>query len=87
VPLEPRRLDTGALVFGNADERLPHTAIGVVVRPVDKAGVVLLRGGVAQPEARLSLREQGQSIGIRLVAPYRPGMDLAAALGGGAGAA
>lgn len=81
-----RNLDTGALIYRSADDTDPLLAIGAVVRRGDGAAMALLGGISLQPDAHVSLRDHNRAIGLRLIAPYRAGMRLAAPLGGGAGA-
>ncbi|WP_332693568.1 FAD-dependent oxidoreductase [Devosia sp.] len=83
VPDEKRVLEPGTLIHANPDATDPLRAIGVVVRSINGAAVALVTGTKGQSA---SAREPGRATGIRLLAPYRDGMDLAAALGGGAGA-
>ena len=81
-PDETRVLEPGALIQANADESDPLKAIGVVVRVIDGVAIALVKGATGQT---VSVQEPGRAIAARLVAPYSEGMDLAAALGGGAG--
>lgn len=83
APDEKRLLEPGTLIHANPDTTDPLRAIGVVVRSINGAAVALVSGQQGQVA---SAREPGRAIGIRLLAPYREGMDLAAALSGGAGA-
>lgn len=76
-----RALETGALIQADADETDPLKAIGVIVRSVEGAAIALVRSEAGQTA---SVRVPGRAIAITLMAPWRPGMDLAAALGGGA---
>jgi sarcosine oxidase subunit alpha len=82
APQENRLLETGTLIHAGPDETDPLHAIGVVLRNVEGAAIALVRGA---PGEVASLREPGRTIAIRLVAPYRVGMNLAAALGSSAG--
>ncbi|HEY8577619.1 MAG TPA: FAD-dependent oxidoreductase [Devosia sp.] len=82
-PVEPRRLNVGALVYATADESNPLHAIGVIIRSQGEVAVALVNG---TPGATVFCREPGRAVAIRLVTAYRDGMDLAAALGSGAGA-
>ena len=84
VPGEKRMLQPGALIHRNADEIEPMSAIGVVLQVRDGAAIALIAASDAGPTA--AVREQGRAITVRLVGPYADGMDLAAALGGSAGA-
>jgi sarcosine oxidase subunit alpha len=83
VPDEKRVLEPGTLIHVNPDATDPLQAIGVVVRSINGAAVALVTGTKGQAA---SARDPGRSTDIRLLTPYRDGMDLAAALGGGAGA-
>lgn len=67
VPDEARLLETGALIFADADQADPREAIGVVVRIVDGKAIALVAGS---PGRAASVREPGRAIGIRLVAPH-----------------
>ena len=87
APSEERSLEPGALIQPDADSSDPLAAIGVVVRPLKGAAVALLDGTRAASGQPASVRDHGRAIPVRLVAIYRDGMDLAAALGSGAGPA
>lgn len=71
APEESRTVETGALIYANADETDPLKAIGVVARPINGQAVVLIKGSEGQSA---SVRESGRAIAIRLVSPYRDGM-------------
>jgi sarcosine oxidase subunit alpha len=73
----------GTLVYASPDESNPLKAIGTVVRIMQGFAIALVAGTTGQS---VCVREPGRAITIRLVAPYREGMDLAAALGGGTSA-
>ena len=75
------------MIQPDADSSDPLAAIGVVVRPLKGAAVALLDGTRAASGQPASVRDHGRAIPVRLVAIYRDGMDLAAALGSGAGPA
>lgn len=81
-PGEKRMLEPGTLIHADADTTDPLHAIGVVVRNINGTAIALVAGAMGQ---MASAREPGRVIGVQLVAPYREGMDLAAALGSGAG--
>lgn len=83
TPVEKRMLQVGTLIYPNADLRDPLEAIGVVARVLDGCAIALVTGLEGQ---RAWVREPGHVVGIRLIAPWHDGMDLAAALGGSAGA-
>jgi sarcosine oxidase subunit alpha len=81
APVDRRALDRGALIHLSSDQGDPREAVGVVVSALDGGALALLGRPEAQTGDRLSLRDHGQAIPIRLVAPFAEGMDLAAALG------
>ena len=81
TPVEQRQLIVGTLVYAGPDESDPLKAIGTVVRIVQGVAIALVAGTSGQSA---SVREPGRAITIRLVVPYSEGMDLSAALGGGA---
>lgn len=81
-PDEKRALEPGTLIHADADTTDPLHAIGVVVRNINGTAIALAAGAMGQ---MASAREPGRAIGVQLAAPYREGMDLAAALGSGAG--
>lgn len=83
VPDEKRVLEAGTLIQADPDATDPLQAIGVVVRSLNGTAIALVAGTKGQAA---SAREPGRMTGIRLLTPYRDGMDLAAALGSGAGA-
>ncbi|WP_127752381.1 FAD-dependent oxidoreductase [Devosia sp. 1566] len=87
APGEARALDRGALIHLASDRSDPRNAIGVVVAALDGGAIALIGKPGAQVGEWASLRDHGGAIPIRLVAPYRDDMDLAAALGRGTGAA
>lgn len=62
-----RRLETGALIQQDAEEKDPLRAIGVVVRIVDGTAIALVAGTMGQDA---SLMAQGRSIAIRIGAPW-----------------
>lgn len=80
-PVEQRRLTVGTLIHAGPDERDALKAIGVVVRIIEGTAIALVAGVEGQVA---SVREPGRSVAIRLGAAYSDGMDLGAALGGGA---
>jgi sarcosine oxidase subunit alpha len=75
-----RRLDTGALVYRDADDTNPLQSTGVIVRPGEGAALALLSAGQNVVDGHASLRDNGRAIALRLVAPYKPGMKLVAPL-------
>lgn len=81
VPDKPRPLGVGALIQASADESDPLKAVGVVVRQLEGCAIALVCGVEGQ---RALVREPDSLVAIALVAQWREGMDLAAALGGGA---
>ena len=87
APGEARVLDRGALIHFASDRCDPREAIGVVLTSTDGGAIALVGKLGAQVGDWLSLRDHGQAIPIRLVAPYEEGTDLATAFGNGAGPA
>lgn len=81
--IEPRILEPGALLHGNSDDVNPHTAVGVVVRPVEGGAIALLDSSRANMGAAV-VHEENRAVPVRFIAPYTDGMNLAAALGGSA---
>lgn len=77
-----RNLDTGALIYRDADDTDPLQAIGVIVRPGEGAAMALLAAGPYAVDAHVSLRDHGRAIALRLTAPYQSGMKLVAPLRG-----
>jgi len=70
IPVEPRRLETGTLIFISSDQTDPRHAIGVVLRAEpDKAIALIARHGIRAGET-VTLRDQNQPIAIRLAEPY-----------------
>lgn len=86
APAEQRALEAGALIQADADRSDPLDAIGVVVRPLKCAAIALLDRAATASGATATVRDHGRAIPVRLVSVYREGMNLAAALGSGAGA-
>lgn len=84
---DKRHLDTGALIYRDADDSDPALAIGVVVRHGEGAAMALLGGGTYASDMHLSLRDGGRIVGIRLVSHYRQDAASAPTLGGEAGPA
>lgn len=84
APVEARMLEPGSLIHRSSNDSNPRHAVGVVLRTTDKGAIALV---AKQQKQTLSLRDHSRAVAIRLVAPYVEGMDLAAALGGNAGAA
>src|SRR5690606_26019958 len=64
IPDEPRRLETGALVYRGPDEADPRTALGVVLRPRDEGDALALVARTAPP--RLMVRDHGREVAVRL---------------------
>jgi sarcosine oxidase subunit alpha len=84
APVEARMLEPGSLIHRSSGDSNPQHAVGVVLQATDKGAIALI---ARQQPHTLSLRDHSRAIAIRLIAPYVEGMDLAAALGGNAGAA
>ncbi|MHA6691540.1 FAD-dependent oxidoreductase [Devosia sp. A449] len=68
APDEARLLEVGALIYANADETDPLSAIGVVVRIIGDKTIALVRGSAGQ---HASLREPGRAIAIKLIENFR----------------
>jgi sarcosine oxidase subunit alpha len=85
APLEKRRLEVGALVYADADEKSPFKAIGVVVRVGDGGAAALLTAS-AQSASTAYVREDTRSIAVRVIGPYASSTNLDAPLGSGPGA-
>ena len=86
APSETRTLEPGALIHRSADDTDPLAAIGVVARVTTDATIALLAASHTGTSQTAAVREQDRATSVRLVAPYVAGMNLAAALGSGAGA-
>lgn len=84
APIEKRRLEVGGLIYPNADETDPFAAVGVVVHAVDNGAVAVMSALAARPGMLVFVREDNRPIAVRQIGAYEPGLDLKAALGGGA---
>jgi sarcosine oxidase subunit alpha len=67
APNDARQLETGALIYADADETDPLRAIGVVVRVTGKETIALVAGAIGQTA---SLREPDRTVAITLLARY-----------------
>ncbi|HEY0034480.1 MAG TPA: hypothetical protein VGB81_14555, partial [Devosia sp.] len=79
APLEQRRLETGALIYGDADEADPFKAIGVVVRGGSE-GVSAMLARQTDFGKTVYVREDNRSFPVRVA-----GEASGAALGSSAG--
>lgn len=80
-----RMLETGSLIFVNSDQTNPLHAIGVVVGQPKAASLGLIASRYATPDHGVTVRDQGQAISAKLVAPS-PAAPSDAPLGGSPGA-
>lgn len=83
APQEPRRLQTGALIYADVDQSDPFRAIGVLMRGGDEGALALLASGSGSGTAAF-VREDNRSFPIRIL-EQQVSQDLAPALGSSAG--
>lgn len=69
VPAEPRRLETGALIYRNSDAANPLQAVGVVLRPDGDAALALMHRHISRAGLPVSVRDQGRAIAARIESP------------------
>jgi sarcosine oxidase subunit alpha len=84
APLEKRRLEVGALIYADADEKNPFRAIGVVIRVVDNQATALMNADAANAKSAF-VREDNRAIAVRVSAPQSAQADLSPPLGSATG--